>query len=102
MGAELPYVTFSDYEYEFSGSKDADIVSISLEIEIWSDYAGKAVINDIAEDLIAVLTAWSIDLSADGFRVLSQDVKNGKGAKSDEYFYGVVYFGARVQNVGPV
>lgn len=99
-GAELPYITFSDYEYEFAGSKDVDIVNVTLEIEIWSDYFGKGAINGIAEDVTAVLTAWPIDLSADGFRVLEQEAKNGKGARSGTEFYGVVYFSARVQNVG--
>lgn len=98
--AIFPYIAFSDYEFEVEGSKTSDISVITLEIEIWSDYAGKAVINDVAEDIIAVLTAWNIDLSADGFNVLSQDVRGGKGARHEGLFYGVVYFTARVQNIG--
>lgn len=100
QGAEFPYITFSDYEYDITGSKDSNITELMLEIEIWSDYSGKSAINDIAEDIVNVLTDWPIDLSADGFRLISKDVKGGKGARAAEEFYGVVYFTARVQDLG--
>jgi len=98
--ATFPYIAFSDYEYEIDGSKTSAIFTITLEIEIWSDYAGKFVINGIAEDVIAVLTAWPVDLSVDGFNVLSKDVKSGAGRRQDELFYGVVRFVAKVQYIG--
>ena len=99
-GAEFPYIVFSDYEYDIGGSKDTDMSEVTLEIEIWSDYAGKGCINGIAEDIVNALTTYEIDLSADGFRVLIQSVRGGKGVRSGTEFYGVVYFTAKIQNVG--
>lgn len=96
----FPYILISDYEYELGGSKTTDITDITFELEIWTEYRGKTQVNEIAEDIITVLTAWPIDLSAHGYRVTSKDAKGGKGARQDSYFYGIIYFTAKIQNLG--
>lgn len=97
---DFPYILISDYEYEFGGAKDIDITDVMFELEIWTSYAGKKEVNTIAEEVVNVLTAWPMDLSADGFIVSDKDAKGGKGTRSEENFYGIVNFSVKVQNVG--
>lgn len=103
---EPPYIVISDYSFETGGSKGADITDMKLEIEIWSRYKGKGEINTIAEDIATVLTAWPIDLDSDGYRVMSKDVVGGRGERltrnNDDYFCGIVFVQAKIQNNGPV
>ncbi|MBU2703878.1 hypothetical protein Ga0466249_005028 [Sporomusaceae bacterium BoRhaA] len=98
--SDLLYILLSDYEYEFINAKTMDISEITFEIEIWTEYRGKSQVNTIAEEIVALLTAWPIDLSANGFKVLSQDAKGGRGSRQEDLFYGIVNFTARVQNIG--
>jgi len=100
-GAALPYVTLGAFTCKPGGNKTADISDISLQIHVWSEYAGKSEVNGIANDVTAVLTSWPIDLSADGFSCLSQDVDFFEAFPEETAgYHGVVTFVARVQNVG--
>ncbi len=98
--AAMPYILISDYEYEVQGAKTTDITEITFELEVWTDYGGKAEVNSISEEIATVLTAWPIDLSEDNFKVLSQTVRGGRGTRQDDLFYGIVYFVAQIQNLG--
>ena len=97
--AILPYVTFGAFTCKNLGNKTADIVDISLQIHIWSEYEGKAEINGIANDITAVLTSWSIDLSKDGFNVMAQDVDFFEAFPEEEAgYHGVITIVCKVQN----
>lgn len=99
--AKLPYITFGAFTCKQSGNKTVDISDISLQIHVWSEYEGKSEVNEIADDVIAVLTAWPIDLSTDGFTVLSQDVDFFEAFAEDVGgYHGVITFVAKIQNIG--
>ena len=100
IDTDCPYVTISDYEYEMESLKTVDAIKVTFELEIWTDYSGKAEVNSIAEQIVSILTACKFDLSDDGFKVIGQDVKGGRGLRSGDYFYGIVNFAATVQNIG--
>jgi hypothetical protein len=99
--AELPYITLGAFTCKQVGSKTADITDISQQIHIWSQYEGKREVNEIANDITAVLTAWPIDLSDEGFKVMSQDVDFFEAFPEEAGgYHGVVTFTAKIQNLG--
>lgn len=99
--AVLPYITIGAFTCKQVGSKTADISDISLQLHIWSEYSGKSEVNEIANDVTAVLTSWPIDLSEDGFNVMSQDTDMFEAFPSDEDgYHGVIIFVAKIQNIG--
>ncbi len=99
--AVLPYVTLGEFTNKFGGAKGVDISDVSLQIHIWSKREGKAEVNRIAEDLVEALTLNSADLSADGFRVNSQDIDFFEAFPEEiAGYHGVLTFIAKVQNLG--
>lgn len=101
--AALPYVTLGAFTCKQTGSKTADISDVSLQIHVWSAYEGKREVNEIANDLTAVLTAWPLDLADDGFKALAQDVDFFEAFPADEGgYHGVITFVAKIQNTGGI
>lgn len=99
--AALPYITLGAYTDKQTGNKTADIHDISLQIHIWSEYEGKKEVNEIANDITAVLTSWPLDLSEHGFNVMSQDVDFFEAFPEEVGgYHGVLTFVARIQNLG--
>ena len=100
-GAELPYVTIGAFTCKLNGAKHADISDISLQLHIWSEYSGKMEVNEIANDITAVLTAWAIDLSTDGFNVTKQDIDFFEAyPENSGGYHGILTFVSRIQNLG--
>lgn len=100
-GAELPYVTIGAFTCKSNGAKPTDISDVSLQLHIWSSYSGKMEVNEIANDVTAVLTSWPIDLSADGFSLTRQDVDFFEAFPENSGGYrGVITFVSRIQNLG--
>ena len=84
-----------------SGAKTSDISDISLTLHIWSEYEGKSEVNGIANDVAAVLTAWPLVMTSDGFAALSQDVDFFESFPEEIHgFHGVLTMSATVQNLG--
>jgi hypothetical protein len=99
--AVMPYVTLGSFTNKPGGSKDIDKSDVSLQIHIWSAYEGKREVNEIADDVTAILTSLPINLAADGFNVMSQDIDFFEAFPEDpEGYHGVCTFVARVQNSG--
>ena len=97
----LPYITLGAFTDKQIGNKTADIHDISQQIHIWSEYAGKKEVNEIANDITAVLTSWPIDLTKDGFNVMSQDVDFFEAFPEESSgYHGVITLVAKIQNVG--
>ena len=100
-GAHMPYITLGAFTCKNTGNKTADISDVSLQVHIWSEYAGKTEVNQIATDVTALLPSWPLDLSASRFNVMSQDVDFFEAFPDDGGgYHGVVTFAARIQNLG--
>jgi len=98
---KLPYITFGDFTCKRGGTKDTDISDTSLQLHIWSEYKGKKEVNAIADAMTAVLTYWTIDLSAQNFKVTEQDVDFFESfAEENTGYHGVVTFVSKIQNLG--
>jgi len=99
--AKLPYITFGAFTCKQTGSKTVDMSDISLQIHVWSEYEGKKEVNEIANDITAVLTAWPLDLSDDGFNAMSQDVDFFEAFQEETTgYHGVITFVSKIQNTG--
>lgn len=97
----LPCITMGTFTYQQNGAKNSDIADISLELHIWSDSDGQAKINPIANDIMAVLTSWPIDLSVERFTVISQDASDFKAFPKEEIgYHGVLILKTKIQNLG--
>lgn len=99
--AVLPYITIGAFTCKSVGNKTADISDISLQLHIWSEYSGKLEVNEIANDITAVLTSWPIDLSPEGFDIMSQDTDMFEAFPEETAgYHGVITFVAKIQNIG--
>lgn len=99
--ATFPYITLGAFTCKRIGNKTVDIYDISQQIHVWSEYEGKKEVNEIADDITAVLTNWYIDLSTNGFKVLSQGVDFFEAFPEEiGGYHGVLTLVARIQNLG--
>jgi len=98
--AKLPFITFGAFTCKKNGAKSIDISDVSLQIHIWSEYYGKSEVNGIADDIATVLASKRIDLSADNFNVIEQDVDFIEAFEEDEGgYHGVLTLVCKVQNL---
>jgi hypothetical protein len=98
--AVLPYITIGAFTCKQTGNKTADVYAISQQIHIWSAYEGKKEVNEIANDVTAVLTSWPIDLSEDSFNAMSQDVDFFEAFPEEiAGYHGIITFVAKIQNI---
>lgn len=99
--ARPPYITLGEFACKRVKEKTGDIWEVSQKVSIWSSYAGKAEVNEIANDIATVISSAGIDLSASHFRVMSQEVDSVEAFPEETYgFYGEVTIEAQIQNLG--
>lgn len=99
--APLPYITLGAFTCKRNGVKTADIWDTSIQIHIWSEYEGKTEVNDVANDIATVLSSAVIDLSADHFKVLSQEVDMIEAFPEENFgYHGVLTLLCKIQNLG--
>ncbi len=100
-GAVAPYITMGEFTYKPVGAKDVDSGDATLQLHIWSDYNGKTEVNGIADDLVQVISAVTLDMSASGFKSISLDIDFFEAFPEDpEGYHGVLTIVGKTQNVG--
>ena len=99
--AVMPYITIGAFTCKRVADKTSDIWDAAIQIHIWSDHNGKAEVNAIANDITTVLSSVMIDLSADKFNVVSQDVDFFESFPEGEFgYHGVLTTVINIQNLG--
>jgi hypothetical protein len=99
--AVLPYISLGAFTCKPNNSKDSDIWDATIIIHIWSSYDGKFEVNEIMNDVSTVLSSAVIDLSADCFNVMQQDIDFGEAWEEDQFgYHGTLTFLAKIQNLG--
>lgn len=97
--AKLPFITLGGFTSKQVGSKTTNCWDISQQIHLWSDYNGKKEVNEMADNVSSLVTAYKITLS--GFDVTSQDVDFFEAFEEEEGgYHGIVTFIARIQDLG--
>lgn len=97
--AELPYIQIRAFTCKPGGSKDVDTTDITSQIHIFSEYDGELEVNGIANDVIQVISANKLDLSASGFSIMDQGYDFFESFPTKEGYMGIVTFVAKVQNI---
>lgn len=96
-----PYITLSEFSCKRVNEKTGDIWDVSQKLSVWSTYDGKAEVNEIADDIATVISSAIVDLSANNFRVISQEVESIEAFPEETFgFYGEVTIRAQIQNLG--
>lgn len=96
----LPYVSIGAFTCEDDRTKVDDLLKCSIDLHIWSEYAGKAQVNSIAEKIISVLNTYDIDVSADGFNVFDGKIAQYEAYEEETYGYnGIITLDMSVQNL---
>lgn len=97
----MPYITIGAFTCKNDGDKTTDIWDASIQVHIWSNHNGKAEVNAVANEVTTVATSAGIDLSADSFAVISQDVDFFEAFPQEEFgYHGVLTLVVKIQNVG--
>lgn len=97
----FPCVSFGPYKCEPNGGKNIVIFDVTLALEIWSEYEGKKEINEIADDLSAVYTAWHLKLEDKGFCVIDQGIESLEAFPEEEHgYHGTLTIAAKIQQIG--
>lgn len=97
--AETAYMTFGAMTVKPNGAKNVDISDCTTQIHLWSNYKGKKEINEMANDVISIISAVPLDLINDNFTCLSQDIDFFEAyPENDVGYHGVVTLITRIQN----
>lgn len=98
--AELPFVTLGNINSEDKSTKSEDIIHMTVQIHIWSNYRGRYEINSLAEKIINALSSIQLDLSEDDFYSNAQGVEFYESyPEEDSGYNGVISFELLVQNI---
>lgn len=96
----LPYISIGAFSCEDDRTKVDDILHCSITLHIWSEYAGKAQVNSIAEQIISVLNDYDIDVSSDGFLIFDGKISQYEAYEENQYGYnGIITLDMSVQNL---
>lgn len=100
--AAADYITFGSYTWKTNGSKAIAIGDATLNVHIYSSKKGKKIVNQIANEVASIVSAVELDLSAAGFRVMSQGVDMIEAFPDDESdgYHGVITVAAKIQDMG--
>lgn len=97
--AVLPFVTLGNINAEDKSTKSDDIIHMTVQIHIWSNYKGRYEINRLAEKIINALSEHQLDLSEDDFVSTAQGVDFYESyPEEDSGYNGVITFELLVQN----
>lgn len=95
-----PFMTLGAFTCKEAGTKYEDLVEVTVQLNIWSTYKGKFEINSIANQVIVLLQTKQIDLSADEFVVIRQQVDFFEAYPEEETGYnGVISLVLLIQNL---
>lgn len=98
--ADAPYISFGLFTCKDDGTKTDDICNVTANIDVWSNYAGKKEVNEISNDIITLIKAALLDLSADGFKHLDSEVDFFESfSEDDSGYHGVITFIFKIQNM---
>lgn len=96
--ATVPYATFGDFTCNQSNTKDVDMSEVTININIYSDYAGRKEVNTIANNILNQLEEKLV--LDDNFRVVSLEVNFFEAYTEDmEGYNGVITLTILVQNM---
>lgn len=102
--AEYPCITMGNsFSFLFNGAKDVDITDVTLYIDIWSNDTSNKEIQEICDDVRAVLTSWTLTFDPAIYEAMDQDIPEGIIQQDyDEAwaYHALLTFKAKIQYIG--
>ena len=78
-----PYLTFGDIHVADTGTKDAAIYTVEMEIYAYSRAHTRREVNEMIDDVATLLSSVGADLNTDGYTVVAQDIADATTSPSE-------------------
>ena len=106
LNVEYPCISLRGYDISIGGAKNVDISEISVEMGVYSKYKGVEEIAGVLNDIENVLTNVRLDLSADRYDVIAEEI-SGKthieaiaDTNTPVKYAATIVFTAKIQYIG--
>lgn len=83
LNTKPPYLTFGDIHIADAGAKDAAIYAVEMELYAYSRAHTRREVNEMIDDAATILSSVGVDLDADGFTVVAQDIADANTSPSE-------------------
>lgn len=95
-----PFVTFGLFTSKPGGGKVTDLSSVTITLNIWSEYSGKSEVNAIAEELIEIISTNKPNLREEDFSLISIEYDMLEAfPEAEDGYRAAVTFVSRIQNL---
>jgi len=102
--ADYPCITMGNsFSFLYNGAKNVDIADVTLYIDIWSADTSAKEIQEICDEVRAVLTSWQLEFDPADYCAMDQDIP--EGIIQQEYdepwvYHALLTFKAKIQYIG--
>lgn len=83
LNTKPPYLTFGDIHVADTGTKDAAIYTVEMEIYAYSRAHTRREVNEMIDDVATLLSSVGADLNTDGYTVVAQDIADATTSPSE-------------------
>lgn len=72
--AKLPYITIGSVTMKPEAVKNMVLWTATINIDVWADTNGKRKVNDVLNDVSALLSYYGSTLAVDGYKTISASI----------------------------
>lgn len=83
LNTKPPYLTFGDIRIADAGAKDTAVYTVEMELYAYSRAHTRREVNEMIDDVATILSSVGVDLDADGFTVVAQDIADANTSPSE-------------------
>lgn len=83
LNTKPPYLTFGDIRIADAGAKDTAVYTVEMELYAYSRAHTRREVNEMIDDAATILSSVGVDLDADGFTVVAQDIADATTSPSE-------------------
>ena len=83
LNTKPPYLTFGDIRIVDAGAKDTAVYTVEMELYAYSRAHTRREVNEMIDDAATILSSVGVDLDADGFTVVAQDIADANTSPSE-------------------
>ncbi len=83
LNTKPPYLTFGDIRIADAGAKDTAVYTVEMELYAYSRAHTRREVNEMIDDAATILSSVGVDLDADGFTVVAQDIADANTSPSE-------------------
>lgn len=72
--AKLPYITIGSVTMKPEAAKSMVLWNATINVDVWADTNGKRKVNDVLNDISALLSYYGPTLAVDGYKTISANI----------------------------